>query len=211
MIDERPPIQSPLRVASTELPWRATLLVFVALLNGCSDNVGPWKEEVKLSDGRVIVVERRESFDVTNPMGDVGTAFLRKARIRIVAPAELTALPELVMRYRPVILDYDPTDGIWFAVGVNDNACGNEAFNSGHMNSRGTINLRPNLEFRIVNGVWEPVELGPERLGLPANLLIMRSTIDQFEVMPLAEKARLDADTGLPEEFLQVMPHIGCR
>ncbi len=211
MINELLRIRNLVRVVSIDLKWLAALVFFAALLNGCSNDVGPWKEEVKLSDGRVIVVERQESFDVKTPMGDVGAAFLREARIKIVAPTELAALPQLRMRYRPVILDYDATKDVWFAVGVNDNACGNEAFNNGHMNARGTINLRPNLEYRIVDGAWQPVEIGPERLGMPANLLIVRSTIDQFEVLPLVEKARVDSSTGLPEEFREVVPHIGCR
>lgn len=193
-------------------PWLATLVV-VVLLVGCSkgdNDLGPWKEEIKLSDGRIIVVERFESFDVTRPMGDPGSAFVAESRIRIVAPPELAYVPELTLRQRPVILDYDVSNGVWFAIGVNDRACGPEALRAGHMNSKGTINLHPNFEYRLIDGLWQSVDIGPERLGLPANLLIQRMTIDRFEVLPLAEKARIDSDNRIPSQFQSVQPHIGC-
>lgn len=190
----------------------AVSAIFAASLLGCSldsSDVGPWKEEVKLSDGRVIVVERYESFEVKTPMGDPGSAFVQEARVKIVAPPELASIPELIMRYRPVILDYDETNNLWFAIGVNDRAC--YAFREGHMDPTGRINIHPNFEYRLINGAWQYVEIGPERLGLSANLLIRRTTINQFEVLPLAEKMRVDSEGRLPEEFLKIQPHIGCR
>lgn len=184
-------------------------LMQVACSDSNNDALGPWKEEVRLSDGRVIVVERVESFDVKTPIGDPGSAFVKEARLKVVAPLDLATMPELMMRYRPVIFDYDAASDVWFAIGVNDRACW--AFREGHMNSTGTINLHPNFEFRLLNGAWTAVEIGPERLGLPANLLIKRTTIDQFDVVPLAEKARVDSDVGLPTSYLRVESYISCR
>lgn len=181
------------------------------LLAACgSSDEGPWKEEVKLSDGRVIVVERYETFEVKTPIGDPGSAFVEEARVKIVSPTELASIPELIMRYRPVIFDYDAANSLWFAIGVNDDACGGEPFKAGHMNARGTVNIHPNFEFRLIDSRWRSVEMGPERLGLPANLLIRRTTIDQFNVVPLGEKARLDSNTALPKSYRQIQPHIGC-
>lgn len=180
------------------------------LLAACGhSDVGPWKEEVKLSDGRVIVVERFETLEVKQPIGDPGSAFLEKAQVKIVSPPELASIPELVMRYRPVILDYDAANKFWFAIGVNDRAC--DAFDEGHMDPTGHANLHPNFEFRLIDGAWRNVEIGPERLGLSANLLIMRTTIEQFDVLPLSEKARLDSDNGIPKSYRQIVPLIACR
>lgn len=186
--------------------------VAAVLLTACGrSDVGPWKEEVKLSDGRVIVVERLEIFEVKTPIGDPGSAFIEEARVRIVSPEELASMPELIMGYRPVILDYDVANNMWFAIGVNDDACGGEPFKAGHMNSTGSVNLHPNFEFRLINNKWRGVEMGPERVGLAANLLIRRTTVDQFEVVPLSEKARLDSDNALPKWYRHIQPHIGCR
>ncbi len=196
-----------------ELPLQAVLVILVALLNACSwldsGDLGPWKEEVKLSDGRVIVVERYETFDLKTPMGDPSSAFVKEARIKIVAPSELASLPEIVMPYRPVIFDYDVANKLWFAFGVNELAC--YAFREGHMNQRGTINIHPNFEYRLRDGAWQYVEIGPERLGQKVNLLIKRTTIDQFDIVPLDEKSRVDSDLGLPTEYRHIEPQIGCR
>ncbi|MDH4259834.1 MAG: hypothetical protein OEW16_05955 [Gammaproteobacteria bacterium] len=196
------------------LPLIAVAVCFGLMHVGCSDSsddsLGPWREEIRLSDGRVIVVERVESFDVKTPIGDPGSAFVKEARLKIVSPKELVWMPELVMSYRPVIFDYDPVNNLWFAIGVNDHACGGAAFRDGHMNARGTINLHPNFEFRLVDDAWRSVEVGPERMGLPANLLIQRTTVDQFDVVPLGEKARVDFDNRVPKQFRRIEPHIGC-
>ncbi|MDH4259833.1 MAG: hypothetical protein OEW16_05950 [Gammaproteobacteria bacterium] len=185
--------------------------VTAILLAACGrSDVGPWKEEVKLSDGRIIVVERFETFEVKSPIGGPGSAFIEEARIKIVWPVELATVPELVMTYRPVILDYDAVNNRWFAIGVDDDACGSEPFKAGHMDSTGRVNLHPNFEFRLIDNNWRSVEMELERLGRPANLLIRRSTVDQFEVVPLSEKARQDSDTALPKFYRQIQPYISC-
>lgn len=182
--------------------------VATTLLAACGrSDVGPWKEEVKLSDGRVIVVERFETLEVKTPIGDPGSAFIEEARIKVVSPIELRSIPELVMRYRPVIFDYDAANDLWFAIGVNDRACW--AFDEGHMDPTGRANLHPNFEFRLIDGAWQSVEIGPERLGLSANLLIQRTTIEQFDVLPLSEKARVDSDR-IPHKYRQIVPLVAC-
>jgi hypothetical protein len=186
----------------------AILTATAILALGCSKrDLGPWKEEVRLSDGRVIVVERYESFEVTTPIGDPGSAFVQSAHIKVIAPADLAGVPELVMRYRPIIYDYDAVNNVWFAIGVNDNACDAPP---AHMDPNGRLNNHPNFEFRLEGGEWRGVEIGPERLGLPANLLIQRKSIDQFEVFPLAEKSRLNSNEGLPREYRRVESYISC-
>lgn len=182
--------------------------VAAVILAACGrSDVGPWKEEVELSDGRVIVVERFETLEVETPIGDPGSAFIEEARIKVLSPIELKSIPELVMRYRPVIFDYDAANDLWFAIGVNDRACW--AFDEGHMDPTGRANLHPNFEFRLIDGAWQSVEIGPERLGLSANLLIQRTTIEQFDVLPLSEKARVDSDR-IPQKYRQIVPLVAC-
>ena len=196
------------------LPALAVMgIALLGIVAGCSgsDGLGPWKEEVKLSDGRVIVVERSENFDIRRPIGDPGSAFIDETRIKVVRPAELATLPELVVRGRPIIFDYDADAQAWFVIVVNDHACGGDAHRAGHMNAKGTVNLHPNREFRLVDGAWKEVDVSPDRIGTKANLLIQRTTIDQFDVLPLSEKARVDFDNAIPKQFRQVEPHIGCR
>jgi len=209
-----------LAVIGRPMVWVFTCLAVLGLVAGCQrgdkdrgDGLGPWKEEVKLSDGRVIVVERFEDFKVRRLLGQEQSAFIKAASIKIVAPPELAGLPELIIRQRPVILDYDAKIGTWYAVGVQQYACSldfPEAYHKGLMDKTGRTNIHPNFEYRLIDGAWKGVEIGPERLGLPANLLIQRTTIENFDVLPLAEKQRVDFDNAIPKAYRQIEPKINC-
>jgi hypothetical protein len=82
------------------------------------------------------------------------------------------------------------------------------------MDSTGLVNLHPNYEYRLLNGQWQEVEIGQERIGLPANLLIERTTIEKWNAahlpVPLAEKRRLDGQENLPVMYRRVTARVGC-
>jgi hypothetical protein len=179
--------------------------------------LGPWQEEVRLSDGRKIVVERYEEAVVRKPIADVGAAFLTNTTLKFVAPPELATLPVLSTQYRPLILDFDPAIGTWFVIAFDERACMQpipEAIHEGIMDKTGRINLRPNFEYRLVDGQWLEVPLGSERIGLPVNLLIQRMTVNSWKTMrrpvPLEEKQRLDSAARVPTEYRKIVPTIGC-
>ena len=120
--------------------------------------LGPWQEEVRLSDGRVILVERFEGSTVRKPIGDAGAAFLDETTLKVVAPAELaTTLPVLTTRYRPLILDFDPKIGTWFVIAFDERVCQDRIRkrDRGEMDPTGLINLRPNVEYRLQQGTWK--------------------------------------------------------
>lgn len=201
--------------------WALACLSAFSLVAACQrsddsrrDGIGPWKEEVKLSDGRIIVVERFEDFKVNRLLGREESAFVKAASIKIVEPPELAALPELVIRQRPVIFDYDPIINTWYAIGVDEYGCSldfPEAYHKGLMDKTGRVNIHPNFEYRLIDGAWKGVEIGAERIGLPANLLIQRTTIENFDVLPLSEKQRVDFDNAIPKAYRQVERTINCR
>ena len=85
--------------------------------------LGPWQEEVRLSDGRMVVVERYEESEVRQPIADVGAAFLTVTTVKFVAPPELAMLPDLSTQYRPLILDFDPAIGTWFVIAFDERVC----------------------------------------------------------------------------------------
>jgi hypothetical protein len=200
----------------------ALMLSGVALLVACGigkpAGLGPWHEEVKLSDGRVILVERFEDSTVRKPIGDAGGAFLNETTLKVVAPAELaTQLPVLTTRYRPLILDFDPKVGTWFVIAFDERVCMQkipEAIHEGIMDKTGRINLRPNFEYRLQQDAWVEVPVAPERIGLPVNLLIQRTTVEQrmeeHQPVRLEEKRRLDSDLGLPHEYRRIVASVGC-
>ena len=91
-----------------------------------------------------------------------------------MAPPELATLPVLSTQYRPLILDFDPAIGTWFVIAFDERACMEPIPKTikGIMDPTGRINLRPNFEYRVLGGKWLEVPVGPERTGLPVNLLI---------------------------------------
>lgn len=194
----------------------AAITCFV--LTACGPKgLGPWQEEVRLSDGRVILVERFEGSTVRKPIGDVGAAFLDETTLKVVAPAGLaTTLPVLTTRYRPLILDFDPKIGTWFVIAFDERACQDRIRkrDRGEMDPTGLINLRPNVEYRLQQGTWKEVPVVPERIGLPVNVLIQRMTVEQRakEKQPvrLEEKRRLDSHPRLPKEYQRIVSSVGC-
>jgi len=198
--------------------WIGLAMGACAVLVACGPRgLGPWQEEVRLSDGRELVVERYEEAGVRQPIGDVGAAFLTVTTLKFVAPPELATLPVLSTQYRPLILDFDPAIGTWFVIAFDERVCMQpipEAIHEGIMDRTGLVNLRPNFEYRLVDGKWLEVPVGFERISLPANLLVRRMTVEYWNdkglPVPLVEKHRLDSDPGVPTEFRRIQPRIGC-
>ena len=197
---------------------RGLALGACAALVACSPRgLGPWQEEVRLSDGRKIVVERYEEAEVRQPIADLGAAFLAVTTIKFVSPSELATLPVLSTQYRPLILDFDPAIGTWFVIAFDERVCMQpipEAIHEGIMDKTGRVNLRPNFEYRLVDGRWLEVPVGTGRIGLPVNLLIQRMTVESWKTMrrpvPLAEKQRLDSHSRVPTQYRTIQPQIGC-
>jgi len=197
---------------------RGLALGTCAVLVACGPRgLGPWQEEARLSDGRKIVVERYEEAEVRQPIGDVGAAFLTRTTLKFVAPPELATLPVLSTQYRPLILDFDPAIGTWFVIAFDERACMQpipEAIHQGIMDRTGRINLRPNFEYRLVDGKWLEVPVGAERIGLPVNLLVQRMTVEYWNdkglPVPLVEKHRLDSHSRVPTAYRKIQPRVGC-
>lgn len=177
-----------------------------------NDGLGPWQEEVELSDGRMIVVERFEDIKVSTLLGDPVSAKVKAARIKIIAPAELAGIPELTMRQRPVVFDYDAELGTWFALDVKE-TCGftQQDLDEGIFDKSLRIIIRPYREYRLIEGTWREALMDSKRIGRPTNLLIDRRTIQDFEVFPLSVKRRLDSDTAIPREYREIVERISCR
>lgn len=196
---------------------RGLALGICAVLVGCGPSgLGPWQEEVRLSDGRKIVVERYEETGVRQPIGDVGAAFLTRTTLKFVAPPELATLPVLSTQYRPLILDFDRAIGTWFVIAFDERACQDRIRKRerGEMDKTGLINLRPDFEYRLQQSAWVEVPMAPDRIGLPVNLLIQRITVEdriqQRQPVRLEEKHRLDSHARLPKEYRQVVASVGC-
>lgn len=176
-----------------------------------NDGLGPWQEEVELSDGRVIVVERFEDIKVSTLLGDPVSAKVKAARIKIVSPAELAGVPELTMRQRPVMLDFDAELDTWIALDARETCLLKQGdIAEGVFDESVRTIVKPYREYRLMEGAWREVPMKSKRVGRPTNLLITRSSIQDFEVFPLSVKRRLDANPAIPKEYQVIVERINC-
>lgn len=173
------------------------LLLAATLLAGCARNV-TWKEEVKLSDGRVIVVERET---VRVPGGDdlaYGGSGSRpkERRIRIPNPdgsgkiiewhstkTDANYWPE-----NPLVLDVVGDEVVVMSAVPVSPAC--DVY----------------LKYAFRNGVWIEERLQEEFTSIKTNLLLM-SGPDMPSFVDLENKASDIADIRYPRRLKQVGPH----
>ena len=176
-----------------------------------NDGLGPWQEEVELSDGRVIVVERLEDIKVSTLLGDPVSANVKAAQIKIVAPAELTGIPEITMWQRPVVFDYDAELGTWIALDARESCLLKQGdLEEGVFDESARIIVKPYREYRLMEGEWREAPMQLKRIGQPTNLLITRSTIQDFEVFPLSVKRSLDSNPAIPKNYQVILERISC-
>jgi len=96
--------------SSDQLPWRGTLV-------GCSRMSESWKEEVRLSDGRLIVVKRTAKGRITRDMAMRATGWIpRETTVRMGQVDGAAKPPVWRSDLIPVVMDYDPAASTWSVV-----------------------------------------------------------------------------------------------
>jgi hypothetical protein len=176
------------------------LLKFLAvliLLAGCAKTV-TWQEEVKLSDGRVIVVER-ETIRVSGgdelAHGGSGTT-PKERRIRFEYPpgsgnqvewrsAKMSSslVPEI-----PLVLDIRQGEPVVLTSVATSEGCNRY------------------LKYVFANAQWQEITLNEEFEAAPTNLLLMSGpTMPSF--VDLTTKTKDIADIRYPRRLKQVGPH----
>ena len=143
-------------------------------------NIG-WDEEVKLHDGRVIVVNLKFTYERLDRFSEYGKAILRDTVLTFDAGQPLGRVLQVFKRMRPVALDQ--SDGTWYAV-IEPRGAGDSPTISGQdwgpmQNGQGhrTLKLTPN-GFKVM-----PIDEFPNQL-IEFNLL--------REYGPLEELARFN-------------------
>jgi hypothetical protein len=178
------------------------LLLAATMLAGCSRTV-TWKEEVQLSDGRVIVVER-ETLRVSGGAGfaDGGSGSRPKERrIRLENPDGSGKIVEWIStkaddRQRPetpLVLDISPSDSIFVISSIPvSSACDRY------------------LKYVYTNGQWVDETLPDEFPQRPTNLTLL-SGPSMPSLIKLADKRKELTDPGYTHGLRQVGPkRVAC-
>lgn len=145
-----------------------TLLVFIISLLGCGEHSKTWKEEVQLSSGEIIWVNRtanyKRNIKAFITKGEGGN--ITQMNLTISVPENNSvAPPPPVWSFNavPIVIDYDSVKETWFIVATYFNC--NSWFEAGE----------PALTqwmYVVEDGTWLIYPLDGKLVGRPTNLFI---------------------------------------
>ncbi|MDY0981288.1 MULTISPECIES: hypothetical protein [Stenotrophomonas] len=153
--------------ATTALVHTLRLILLCTLLltmGGCSRMSESWKEEVRLSDGRLIVVKRTAKGTITRDIAMRATGWKPKETTLRIAQVDGAAKPPVWRSFLiPVVMDYDPASSTWSVVATY--MWCSTWYDMGRPTS-------PYVQYISVGGeAWRVVPLQPGLVGRRANLL----------------------------------------
>jgi hypothetical protein len=143
---------------------RLTLLSTLVLTNvACSRMSETWKEEVRLSDGQLIVVKRTAKGTITRDIAMRAIGWKpRETTLRIPEVDGFANPPEWRSGLIPVVMDYDPASSTWSVVATY--MWCSTWYDMGRPAS-------PYVQYISVSGeAWRVVPLRPGWAGRRANL-----------------------------------------
>jgi hypothetical protein len=154
-----------------------TIITAVLLVSGCSRKTIEWREQVQLSDGRVIEIETVQSFQTFSELGGLSSAFPTQIKLQIVNPPVATPW---VDRMLPIFLDVDPTTQDYILVTTTRD--------ERVLKERGKP--RPQYwQFRLRGDAWVEEPVSTFLWGRKANLIFWAFDIDGFgDFIELEEK-----------------------
>ena len=179
--------------------FTTSVMLVCLLLTGCQNKV-TWQEEVALSSGETITIDR----EVTHAGGGAAWpqgqgSIPREHLIRFRYPAQTgpliewrsTKLSPATYAELPLVLDLS-VNKIWFIY------------------TRLSINAgcRRYVKYQFQNGVWEEILLAEEIGTHPTNLFLAAGGVGIKGLITLAEKARENASPGYPLYLKQVGPKL---
>jgi hypothetical protein len=144
--------------------FRAVLLSALAgLTTACgSAERTAWQEEVKLSDGRLLRVEREVTWTTTHPLGEGKSYGVGGTTLRPAKDASQPALPEWNGREEAtLLLDVDPASGSFMLVTYPESC---ERYAAGSRPDP------PYFVYRVRGDRWEPVPFDAALVGRATNL-----------------------------------------
>lgn len=168
----------------------------------CSNSSTRWKEEVKLSDGRVILIERTATGKRLGEIGGPGGWKEERMTLEIVSSNVQPKIPKLDSPYVPLIIDQDAGTRQWFVIA--------SFYSCQSWYDLGRPKL-PYTEFRLVEGSWVQVPLAKTRIRLPTNLLLS-VRLDNVPDQTLASKELADERPTIARQYRTVVDSwtTGC-
>lgn len=182
--------------AALEHALRLILLcTLVVTMGGCSRMSESWKEEVRLSDGRLIVVKRTARGTITRDMAMRETGWEPRETTLRIAQAEGNVNPPVWRSALiPVVMDYDPASSTW-SVAATHLSCVTW-YDMGRPASQ-------YVQYISVGGeAWRVVPLQPGWAGRRANLLTHIRPTGQPRLLLEADKETIWRRGSVPYKWI---------
>lgn len=159
----------------------------MVLLSRCGSVDISWREDVRLDDGRMLLVKRSAKGETLGEIGGPGGWKATQMTLEIEEPKSPGNPPRWTERWVPIVFDYDPMAKEWYVVAT--------FYMCDDWYDLGRPEL-PYLEYRARNGSWNRTVLSAAHFGKKANLLTgVRSGGEQRHVT-VEEKTRRDYEAG---------------
>jgi hypothetical protein len=187
------------RTPTEDLPWLqgrtrasirrrgATMLMLAAMLTACGRVDVEWKEEVRLNDGRVVIVNRTAQGKALGEIGGPGGWRATRMTVEIDQPRLPSNPPTWSERWVPMLFDYDADTREWFVVAT--------FYTCRDSHDLGRPKL-PYLQYRTRDGRWEQVPLDRRLFGRKANLLTGVNARGEPPLVTIDEKEIRDRGAG---------------
>lgn len=175
-------------------------LLYLVFISGCNGNLEKkWKEEVVLSDGRVIWVERTASMKTGGEIG--GPGFLDGLQSTMIAKPQI-GLPELKWNFpfAPILLDYNSVKNKWIIVAT--------FYDCDSWYKLGRPKL-PYIQYAQDTHGWKVIPLDDELIGRKSNLIsgVVRNELD---IVSNEYGRKLDAGAAEKYKFIVSKWQTGC-
>lgn len=160
-----------------------------------------WTEEVRLSDGRTIVVDRSNRYDDVGWTKPASSGLFQRARLAFATPRPIIHLKDWEGSAQPLILDV--RDGKAYLVAIVTSYSGVEEFG------------KPDpgyVAFVFSGDHWKRIDLKDLPSGLSVNLLVLpRADLVRHEPVSISTKERAKAQDRVPDQFRRLDPAYRLR
>jgi len=191
-------------------PIRAliTALALVTIAGcGSSDSKYAWREQVRLQDGKLLLVERTARFKENWVAGGGGGSFNEGMTLRIVQSPIPAPSATWSDRLVPLVLEYDPVKHEWALI-VTFFHC-----DSWYELGRPAL---PYAEYRYRDGRWIRQALSTQWIGHPANVLPTdpsdKAAIGSGDVLTVERKSTIIEESTMAPKYRRVVDQwkTGC-
>lgn len=170
-----------------------------------SDHYLRFTEEVQLASGELIVVDRKFKTEALGEIGGPGGWDAKFNSMVIIRPLRDGNPPiwQSEIGLIPILFDQDTGTKEWFVVTT--------FYMCDAWQKIGKPKL-PYAEFRLRNGQWQQVDLSPQHIGRPANILTRISNKAELAYHTINTKIERMSAQGIAPRFNKITEEwVGCR